>query len=253
MSNTGLPANGTMLFDAVIYKGENANIVIDSKYQNSNAVQGNTPGMVLLDTGVLPVSALGGIQCINILWDSTSTVEKDIRVRIQENGGDFIDIYASKPIPAQKFGTPVIFMFNPKSEYRVVVDQLSANTVNLDYIQFTPVTPGTVFYHTQIVDTTYLNDYIRMDDCGTATITGTGAATADVKINFNVIFTDPPVLELTPHNHLFTPSIVSKSEDSCVIRIVDVNLAKFSTAVNIDWVAKGNVQISKGFTISVGV
>jgi hypothetical protein len=239
MSSTGIPVNNGMLFDAVLFKGDNAQIKPDSSYLNGKAVYSNMPGTVLINTPKIPAGELSGDMVLTIMWDSSSSSTWDLLVQIIKDGVHERELIFMHEDSVNDFGTAIIHKFNSKSEYSIRIQSTTASEIYLDYIKFTQVFPGSIISATRRV----INEQecIEVVDRGTTTVVGTGAATADKTIYFNAVFNEPPTLDFTVHNHLFKPSIVSKSVDRCVVRLVDVNLGTFSDSVNVDWVAHGSV------------
>lgn len=239
MSSTGIPINNGMIYDSSHFKGDGAQTKPMDYYLNGKAAYSNNPGIILLDTKNIPASTLSGPTVLTIMWDSSSSTTYDLLVQIIKDGVFDNELLIMHEDIVNDFGTALIHTFDPKSEYRIKIQSTTSSEIYLDYLKFTEVFTGSEIAATRRVISA--TEVLEVGDRGTTTVTGTGAATADRTVYFNKIFAEPPTLTFTVYNHLFTPSIVSKSVDRFVLRLVEVNLSTFSSSILVDWVAKGSV------------
>jgi len=173
MTNTGIPANAGQTYDAIMFKGENSNVVYDDQFQNGSAVQAKAPGMVLMDTKTLPIGSITGLNNLFINWKCSNTDDVTLRVEIrageEEEGWD---IAFQCEDASFNFGNEIIYDFDPYKTYRIIISSLTSEEVFLDYIQLTPIFPGTIV--SGIRDVLYGSEVMRVMDFGQGTITGNG-------------------------------------------------------------------------------
>ena len=186
---------------------------------------------------------LSGVYNIRAYWKSSEFDAQDLILNVyadgtlegtlsEASGGDYLTV-----------GSSFVYLFYPNTAYTIEVTSgtESANTVvTLDYIQL-----DQIYSHGVISSLLYTygtdGPALEVTDRGTATVVGTGAATANTAVTFNVTFSTPPQVELTSNSHLHNPSWHSKTNTGVTVRLVDMNLGTFSDTVDVDWVAHGSV------------
>lgn len=242
MTNTGIPANAGQTYDAVMFKGENSNVVYDDQFQNGSAVQAKAPGMVLMDTKTLPVGSITGLNNLFINWKCSNTDDKTLRVEIrageEEEGWD---IAFQSEDASLNFGNEIIYDFDPYKTYRIIISSLTSEEVFLDYIKLTPIFPGTIV--SGIRDVLYGSEVMRVMDFGQGTITGNGTSAVSASVPFNVAFDEPPHVYASVHNTVLKADPTSIGLNRFTLTVKHVDNTNWSSAQNVTWMAVGLVML----------
>lgn len=242
MTNTGIPANAGQTYDAIMFKGENSNVVYDDQFQNGSAVQAKAPGMVLMDTKTLPVGSITGLNNLFINWKCSNTDDKTLRVEIrageEEEGWD---IAFQSEDASLNFGNEIIYDFDPYKTYRIIISSLTSEEVFLDYIKLTPIFPGTIV--SGIRDVLYGSEVMRVMDSGQGTITGNGTSAVSASIPFNVAFDEPPHVYASCHNTVLKADPTSIGLNGFTLSVKHVDNTNWSSTQNVTWMAVGLVML----------
>jgi len=242
MTNTGIPANAGQTYDAIMFKGENSNVVYDDQFQNGSAVQAKAPGMVLMDTKTLPIGSITGLNNLFINWKCSNTDDVTLRVEIrageEEEGWD---IAFQCEDASFNFGNEIIYDFDPYKTYRIIISSLTSEEVFLDYIQLTPIFPGTIV--SGIRDVLYGSEVMRVMDFGQGTITGNGTSAVSASVPFNVAFDEPPHVYASCHNTVLKADPTSIGLNGFTLTVRHVDNTNWSTAQNVTWMAVGLVML----------
>ena len=242
MTNTGIPANAGQTYDAIMFKGENSNVVYDDQFQNGSAVQAKAPGMVLMDTKTLPVGSITGLNNLFINWKCSNTDDKTLRVEIrageEEEGWD---IAFQSEDASLNFGNEIIYDFDPYKTYRIIISSLTSEEVFLDYIKLTPIFPGTIV--SGIRDVLYGSEVMRVMDFGQGTITGNGTSAVSASVPFNVAFDEPPHVYASVHNTVLKADPTSIGLNRFTLTVKHVDNTNWSSTQNVTWMAVGLVML----------
>lgn len=241
MSNTGIPVNSGLVFDAVLYKGDNSRVISGSNYLDNNAVMANSPGMVLLDTKSIGTGVLVGDMVMTIMWDSTGTTDFDIIVQISKDGSSNKEILLRHEDATNDFGTTIVNKFDPKSNYRVIITALTTSEIILDYIRFTPVFPGSMVSATRRVADN--EELIEVVDRGYFNVVGTGGATQAVLFSFNTAFDTIPTLTVSSYHHKLHSSIDVVDYHQAQVTLNHVDNVGWTGTYRVDWIAIGGKRV----------
>jgi hypothetical protein len=242
MSNTGMPVNPGLIFDAVIFKGANSNTIYDDAYQNGNAVQATCAGQRLLDTQELGLGTLSGATAVEIQWDSSVSTDFDIEFRVYKDGtyDSEQSIYIQHEEPVNDYGTTIVYLFDPKSSYRFVIDSVSNNTINLDYVKFTPIFTGTPLSSTRRVVDDY--EVLEVSDRGDITQVYSSESTKGGYVQFNVEYDDIPQVDIQAYHQDFiaSPITITTTGFTYISRNVDATTS--SLTLSLGYKAMGSVK-----------
>lgn len=242
MSNTGIPTNAGQVYDAVLFKGENSNVVYDDQFQNGSAVQAKAPGMVLMDTKVLPVGTIQGWNSIFINWKSTNTTDYLLRVEIYA-GSDEVgwDIAFQCESSEFNYGNEIIYDFDPYKTYRIIITSLTSEEVFLDYIEFTAIFPGTII--SGIRETLYGEECLQILDRGRGTVTGNGTPSVSATVPFNITYDEAPDVYTTVYNNNLKADPTTTSLSDFTLSVAHIHNTNWSSTQNVSWMAIGKVLL----------
>lgn len=235
--STGMPSNPGMIFDAVMYKGLNSNVISDDAYQNQNAVQSNAPEMVLMDTDTLQRGSLTGKACITIFWDSTAYTDNDISFELFKDGVSEFTQMLQAWTDVLAMGSPIIYAFDPKSEYRIVITSLTENTVTLDYIRIEPIPPSGLMSSVRV--SRLDKEIVEIVQKGGGSLTGGGTVTTTTDITFPLPYTDPPYVYCNVEHELLNANATNISETGFTLAVTHVGGSNWSSAWDCSWMAVG--------------
>ncbi len=239
--NTGMPVNQNLIFDAVMFKGANSNIVREDRFQNGNAIYSMTPGQRLMDIPAIPAGALSGLNAITIHWESSSNTDFDIRLEIIEDSRLVGDISFKYEDPAIYKGTIIFQLFKPTNSYRFRITSLTSNDIYLDFFQITPMTTGGMISATRRVNNG--KEMIEIIDRGTVNVTGNGSgSTFTSYFYYNTIFSEVPSVFFTSPNWKLHPTLDSKSEKGAQVALTHTDNTSWTGTFAVDWVAIGSVK-----------
>lgn len=249
MTNTGIPVNAGMEFDAVKYKGENSNRIYDDSYKDGSAVQSTAPGMVLLDTKDLPQATLVGDVAVRIVWDSNSTTDYDLKYEVIKDGAEVIHFYFRHDDDETDQGSVVVHKFDRKSSYRIKITSVSSNTVTLDFIRFEQIFPGSLINATRrVVDG---EETLPVTDYGAGNMTGDGDSIAMGYVSFNIEYSEPPLVYCQSGHHLIHASPTGITETGFTMVMAHINDVGWSSAQPASWQAIGNQKVPFAPTLPI--
>lgn len=242
MINTGIPANAGQTYDAVMFKGENSNVVYDDQFQNGSAVQAKAPGMVLMDTKTLPIGSITGLNNLFINWKCSNTDDVTLRVEIRAGEEeDGWDIAFQCEDASLNFGNEIIYDFDPYKTYRIIISSLTSEEVFLDYIQLTPIFPGTIV--SGIRDVLYGSEVMKVMDFGQGTMTGDGTSAVSANIPFHFTFDEAPHVYASCHNTVLKADPISIGLNGFTLTVRHVDNTNWSSTQNVTWMAVGLVML----------
>lgn len=87
--SVGILKNGPNIFDAHPHSGVGTLLVTGDQYNNGTAVKAFDPGIVMMDTGIIPAGTFGGTYSIGFYYDSTTATVQGtplMRFEMYEDG-----------------------------------------------------------------------------------------------------------------------------------------------------------------------